>query len=240
MLLLRVSRSQYVKNNNLEELYQSAYKTFHSTETALLIVQNDILMALDNKNSVILLLPDLSADFDTIDHEILLSRLSCRFGIVDKAQEWFKSYLTNRTFTVNVNVSGSESSIHTRAARWDPILFSLYISPLGDLLKRHGMNYHLYADDTQLYITFKSSDNSECDAAIAKIETCIREVDDWMTWNKLKLNGNKTELLVLTARNRPQPPLDSILLCDEVIRPSSLVRNLGILFDSSKYLTDRV
>ena len=99
---------QYVKNNNLEELYQSAYRASHSTETALLKVQNDILRALDNKNSVILLLLDLS---DTIDHEILLSRLSCRFGIVDKALEWFRSYLTNRTFTVNV--SGSKSSTHT-------------------------------------------------------------------------------------------------------------------------------
>ena len=126
---------QYVKNNNLEELYQSAYKTFHSTETVLLKVQNDILRAQDNKNLVILLLLDLPAAFDTIDHEILLSRLSCRFGIVDKAQEWFRSYLTNQTFTVNV--SGSESSTHTlrsgvpQGSMLGPILFSLYIFSSG-------------------------------------------------------------------------------------------------------------
>ncbi|CAB4030953.1 Hypothetical predicted protein, partial [Paramuricea clavata] len=75
---------EHLVNNNLEEPLQSAYKRFHSTETALLKVQNDILIAIDNQKCVVLLLLDMSAAFDTVDHEILLERMSKRFGIKDK------------------------------------------------------------------------------------------------------------------------------------------------------------
>ena len=114
-----------------------------------------------------------------------------------------------------------------------PILFSMYISPLGDLIRRHGMEYHLYADDTQLYITFKSSSPDDMSAARSRMEACIRDVDAWMAWNKLKLNGGKTELLLLNARHRPLPPLESLAVCDDVIHRKSHVRNIGVLMDSS-------
>ena len=102
---------QHITSNNLDEPMQSAFKKHHSTETALIKVQNDILQAIDNQNSVILLLLDISAAFDTIDHEILLSRLSSRYGITGKAHKWFESYLNERTFTVHV--SGGQSTKRT-------------------------------------------------------------------------------------------------------------------------------
>ena len=88
--------TNYLRDNDLEESLQSAYKTFHSTETALVKVHNDIVSAIDNQSYTILLLLDLSAAFDTVDHKILLQKLSCRFGIKGKALRWFKSYLENR------------------------------------------------------------------------------------------------------------------------------------------------
>ncbi|CAB4034060.1 Hypothetical predicted protein [Paramuricea clavata] len=94
---------EHLVNNNLEEPLQSAYKRFHSTETALLKVQNDILIAIDNQKCVVLLLLDMSAAFDTVDHEILLERMSKRFGIKDKVLEWFQSYLQNRSQTVMID-----------------------------------------------------------------------------------------------------------------------------------------
>ena len=95
-------RTNYLRDNDLEESLQSAYKTFHSTETARLKVHNDIVSAIDNQSYVILLLLDLSAAFDTVDNKILPQRLSCRFGINGKALCWFKSYLENRKQVVNV------------------------------------------------------------------------------------------------------------------------------------------
>ena len=88
--------------NHLGETFQSECKEFHSTETALLRVHNDILCSLDQNKSVILLLLDLSAAFDTVDHAILISRLSNRFGVKGTALTWFKSYLTSRQQFVNV------------------------------------------------------------------------------------------------------------------------------------------
>ena len=77
--------TSYTLNNDLGEVFQSAYKKLHSTETALLRVQNDILRPIDSRRSVLLVLLDLSAAFDTVDHSILLQRLSHRFGIKSKA-----------------------------------------------------------------------------------------------------------------------------------------------------------
>ena len=78
--------------NDLEDRFQSAYKMYHSCETALVRVQNDILRLIDSNCSVVLLLLDLSAAFDTVDHQILLPRLSTRFGIKGNALAWFESY----------------------------------------------------------------------------------------------------------------------------------------------------
>ena len=92
-----IQLTDHVMGHHLDETFQSAYKNFHSTETALVRVQNDILCAIDNNESVILLLLNLSDAFDTVDHSILLSRLRDRFGVNGTAVAWFESYLTSRT-----------------------------------------------------------------------------------------------------------------------------------------------
>ena len=88
-----------VSSGNLHETFQSAYKPNHSTETALTRIQNDILMALDNKKGVVLVLLDLSAAFDTVDHTLLLASMK-RIGVIDVVHQWFESYLSSRTQTV--------------------------------------------------------------------------------------------------------------------------------------------
>ena len=98
-----------VCDNDLNESLQSAYKKHHSCETALLRVQNDILKSIDDKQCVVLLLLDLSAAFDTVDHKILLHRLRSRFGIKGKALAWLQSYLTDRSHSVQID--GFTSSV---------------------------------------------------------------------------------------------------------------------------------
>ena len=140
--------------HHLDETFQSAYKNFHSTETALVRVQNDILCAIDTNESVILLLLDLWAAFDTVDQSILLSRLRDRFGVNGTAAAWFESYLTSRTQFVRVHYCWSTPRSLERGVPQGsvlgPLLYLLYTSPIADIIKFHKLEYHLYADDTQL------------------------------------------------------------------------------------------
>ena len=94
--IVAVQLTEHFMQNELFDKFQSAYRKCHSTETALLRVQNDIIMDIDGKKVVMLVLLDLSAAFDTIDHEILLNRLSSYFGIKGNALKWFESYLSDR------------------------------------------------------------------------------------------------------------------------------------------------
>ena len=192
-------------------------------------------MALDHKRSVILLLLDLSAAFDTVDHCILLSRLSSRFGIGGTALEWFRSYLSDRTQFVNVNGSTSERHVLQfgvpQGSVLGPLLYSLYTSPLSDIANKHGLSFHFYADDTQLYITFETSSLNEMELSKSKLEACVQEIDTWMLLNKLKLNREKTELLLISSLHRTRPPLLHLDVCDERVLTSPKAGNIGVIFD---------
>ena len=99
--------SDYRTAHHLQEKMQSAYKTGHSTESALLRIQNDILHDLDKKRGVILALLDLSAAFDTIDHDLLLQRLEESLGVTGTVLQWFSSYLKGRTSVISIEHSPS-------------------------------------------------------------------------------------------------------------------------------------
>ena len=96
-------------------------------------------------------------------------------------------------------------------------------------MRHHKVNFHLYADDKQVYLTFKSS---TADLAKLVIEDCVRDIDAWMTVNMLKMNRDKTELVVLNASHRPPPPLKSISVCDELISKTSTAGNIGVMYDT--------
>ena len=102
--------SDYMSENNLHEVMQSAYKPNHSTETALIRIQNDILRQLDRRNGMVLVLLDLSAAFDTIDHQILLNRLKSKLGITGSVLDWFSSYLSGRSCAVSISQQTSSPS----------------------------------------------------------------------------------------------------------------------------------
>ena len=233
---------QYLDKNNLHEPMQSACRKFHSTETALLKVQNDILLALDNQHCVLLTLLDLSAAFDTVDHSVLLDRLSNSFGIKDEALSWITSYLSNRKKCVVINgVSSDDHSSNydvPQGSVLGPDLFKKYGSPLAKLIRSFGIDAHLYADDTQLYIMFKTASQV---SSVKNMEACVGAVRAWLANNYLKLNDNKTEVIVLGSSTE-LAKLSPIKLCvgDEKISPSASVRNIGAVFDSSMKLNEQV
>lgn len=95
-----IQMQSYMAANQLYPVLQSAYRQHHSTETALLKVKNDILMSMNNQHVTLLVLLDLSAAFDTVDHAILLECLRDELGVSGTVFSWFSSYFTNRTQTV--------------------------------------------------------------------------------------------------------------------------------------------
>ena len=243
-ILEKCVQKQLVKHlelNKLHATHQSGYRANHSCETATLTMYNDLLCISDLKNKVVLLLLDLSAAFDTVNHKILLSKLKEKFGISGDVLDWFRSYLEGRSFTVIIEKSKSKGCILKigvpQGSILGPILFILYTKDLEFIARKHGLNIHLYADDTQLYIEFNPlyQDISNIEE---KMIDCLQEVKEWMTRNKLKLNSDKTEVLtVQTKNNFTTWALEDIQLerDEEPVQPSKVVKSLGVLFD--EYLT---
>ena len=107
-----------------------------------------------------------------------------------------------------------------------PILFMLYTSPIGDIVRSYDINFHLYGDDSQLYITFSTSSMSQLDNAKWTLEACVTEIDKWMLQNSLKMNGDKTETILLSSSFRPRPSIDSVSIAGHDV---FLLKKLGIL-----------
>ena len=173
---------------SLYPVLQSAYRKGHSTETALLKVTNDILMNMDHQHMTLLVMLDLSAAFDTVHHEILLNRLDSRVGVKGQALKWFASYLTNKSLRVSFGQALSEkfelSYGVPQGSCLGPLLYTIYASELLDIIEKHLPDAHTYANDTQLYLSFKPAATSSQDDAIAAIEACIKDIRAWMSRNK--------------------------------------------------------
>ena len=235
----------HLVQNGLHDPLQSAYKQYHSVETALTRVQNDILLALDKKQCVLLVLLDLSAAFDTVDHTVMLQRLSKEFGIADFALQWFESYLVDRKQSVIINGISSETCVLESGVPQGSVLgpknFTMYTKPLGDILQKHGTEYHSFADDQQLYLTFKPTDTDSLTHAMSVMECCIEDVRAWMACNFLKLNDDKTEFLLIGSPwylGQLEKPI--LTIGNSTIVPVTSARNIGCIFDSNMNLEKHV
>ena len=213
----------FLNMNNILEKYQSGFRRNHSTETALLKILNDTRCNLDNHKLTVLVLLDLTAAFDTVDHHILLNRLRNLVGLSGTVFNWFASYLSDRYFFVSMDTYSSRTHEIKcgvpQGSILGPILFNLYMLPLGDVI-----SFHNYADDTQLYIAVSPDDTGPLDALF----NCILDIKSWMAANFLQLNQDKTEVLVIG----PERQREKLLTKLQNLKPSKTVKNLGVIFDS--------
>ena len=229
--------------HHLHEPLQSAYKSYHSTETALIRVHNDVLSAMDKQQVTILVLLDLSSAFDTIDHTVLLDRMQQRIGVSGVIHDWFASYLTDRSQSVCIEQIFSLALLLLfgvpQGSVLGPLLFLIYMLPLGDVIRRHGFLLHIFADDTQIYISI-SPDNIV--SSVLNIEACVADIHSWMSANFLKLNSDKTEILILgTWQQLAKCTVDSISVAGtDVILQNKPVRNLGVMFDKNMTMSSHV
>ncbi len=226
--------------NNLHDIMQSSYKENHSTETAMLRMHNDILTALDQKKSVLIICMDLSAAFDTVDHDILLNCIKKRIGITHTCLKWFRSYLNNGKHTVVMNgVQSSSRVVECGVPQWSVLgrkLYNIYTLPISDIVKKHKVQHILYADDDHLYMCFKPTYAN----VTRKMETLAVDLKDWLIANNLMSNNDKLVALFINGQCH-KPIIFPLLTVGDVQLPlSDSTRALEVEVDNTMSMVKQI
>lgn len=225
--------SDYLNTHNIMDEHQSGFRPGHSTATALLKVSNDIKLAMDNKKVTLMILLDLSKAFDCVDHDILLAKLQS-LNLSASTLSWMRSYLFDRQQCVTLGGKSSPWALVNvgvpQGSVLGPLLFSLYINDISTNIET--CNYHLYADDLQIYAHASPGD---IHAAIEFINSDLTNISKWTHRHGLKINPTKSQYIII-GHPKLQARLDKcslpqILLNRNPLTISETVNNLGVVFD---------
>ena len=214
--------------------FQSAYRAAHSTETALLRVVNDLTIAACNGHPSVLVALDISAAFDTIDHDVLCQRATSDFGIQGLALKWLRSFVSGRSNYVCVDsdhspVTASSSGV-PQGSVLGPILFAMYTAPVARIIDHHGLRYHMYADDTQLYTALQRGHID-----LTHIQQCTNDIHRWYAENGMMLNPTKSETVAVgtPVQVNEASASGSVDIAGTRVPFSDSIKLLGITIDST-------
>ncbi|MCP4485285.1 MAG: reverse transcriptase family protein, partial [Flavobacteriaceae bacterium] len=190
---------------------------------------NQLVNAIENNQFSCCIFLDFAKAFDTVNHNILLTKLE-HYGIRGVALEWFRSYLTDRTQRVSVGGTLSNSNYNhhgvPQGSVLGPLLFLLYINDIPQSSKI--MSFHLFADDTSLFYSNKNIDNLE-----ETVNCELAKISDWLIANKLTLNVNKSNFMIIKPRQKKLPRNVNLSLNSETLEESDCVKYLGVLIDKN-------
>ena len=229
----RLAHKQFVEFLTMHDKlssYQSGNRKMHSTETALINVTDNILKAIDEKSTSLLVLLNMSKAFDSLNHNLLLEKLR-KLGLKASVTSWFSSYLSSRYQRVRYEDSVSELLPLTngvpQGSILGPVLFTIYINDLISVIT-HSQSA-TYVDDSQLHFKFSVSDSS---SAMAVVNHDFRNISKWCAKNSLLINPDKTKLVVVgSAQLIKRLPHISLSLLGKTISPVSFVKDLGVYID---------
>ena len=197
----KAALKQFIKHcdkGSLLPYYQSAYRKNYSCETALVKLFDDILWSMEKQKVNLLVAIDLSAAFDTVDHDILIEVLNMTFNVHVKSLDWFKLYLYPRSCEVNIGESFSNSQDLNfsvpQGSLCGPVLYNAYAGTMKSVVPL-DIDIHAYADDYALKKEFNSSMLLEEVEAAEKLSRCLDDVRSWMNTCCLKMNTDKTEAI---------------------------------------------
>ena len=225
----------YLIKNNFLNKFQSAYKAKHSTTTALVEITDHIFKALDNSEITILVLLDYSKAFDCANHKLILAKLKS-MGFNNTSLHWINSYLSNRSQQV-VTEKGVSNWIELQngvpqGSILGPLLFTILVSDIASEVKH--CKFHLYADDTQIFISGKVQD---IELLISRVNSDLQKISEFSSSNCLKLNEGKSVFIILGSPSNitkiNEMVLPDICINNKSIKRESVVKNLGVLFDEN-------
>ncbi|VDI82656.1 Hypothetical predicted protein [Mytilus galloprovincialis] len=235
--------NEHVKDHDLLPTNQSAYRQFHSCESALLRLVNDILDGMEHQEVTAMIAVDLSAAFDTVDHSILIKVLEYQYGVNGTALKWIDSYLRPRSCRVNVSsTTSSERQLECSVPQGSclgPWLYLVYAGTLFDIIPP-SITVYGFADDHTANKRFVPTLTNEMDA-IRDLQDCAVHINTWMNSNKLKMNNAKTEFILFGSRHQlSKCQTKEIIICGDVIKSKTCIRYLGAFLDETLNFKDHI
>ena len=226
--LMCIRLTGFLNENNILYKYQFGFRAKHSTTQAVTEIVDNLLDEIDSGKITAGIYLDLSKAFDTVDHNILLTKLQ-HYGIRGEALGWFQSYLTNRQqFTVaNGNCSTKQNVLYgvPQGSVLGPLLFLIYVNDIAAAVPSHKLR--LFADDSNIFVSDINPRSLKC-----QMISVLTKMDEWFRANKLTINMSKTKYSIFVKQNHEIPNLlNSVIVNGTKISRVSDSKYLGLVLD---------